>query len=34
MLRSLVDADAMAYFPSDVRLVSEGDPIEIHYLPG
>lgn len=33
MLRSLVAADALAYFPSDRRSFKEGDPVEIHYLP-
>ena len=33
MLRSLIDADALAYVPSDRRSWAEGDPIEVHYLP-
>lgn len=33
MLRSLVDADALAYIPAEVRALREGDPIEVHYLP-
>ncbi|MEO8066511.1 MAG: molybdopterin molybdotransferase MoeA [Flavobacteriales bacterium] len=33
MLRSLVDADALAYIPSAVRVLEAGDPIEVHYLP-
>jgi len=33
MLRSLVDADALAYIPAEARALREGDPIEIHYLP-
>ncbi len=33
MLRSLVEADALAYLPSDRREWSSGDPMEVHYLP-
>lgn len=33
MLRSLVDADALAYLTADRRSWREGDPIEVHYLP-
>ena len=33
MLRSLIDADALAYAPADRRSWAEGDPIEVHYLP-
>lgn len=33
MLRSLIDADALAYLPSDKRAWNEGEPIEVHYLP-
>ncbi len=33
MLRSLVDADALAYIPANVRALREGDPIEVHFLP-
>jgi molybdopterin molybdotransferase len=33
MLRSLMDADALAYLPSDKRAWNEGEPIEVHYLP-
>ncbi len=33
MLRSLVDADALAYIPADRRSWAEGDPIEVHFLP-
>lgn len=34
MLRSLIDADALAYLPSTQRAWSAGDPIEVHYIPG
>lgn len=33
MLRSLIDADALAYIPAERRSWAEGDPIEVHYLP-
>ena len=33
MLRSLIDADALAYLPSDKRTWHVGEPIEVHYLP-
>ncbi len=33
MLRTLVEADAIAYIPSEVRTLSAGDPMEVHYLP-
>ena len=33
MLRSLIDADALAYLPSNKRTWGEGEPIEVHYLP-
>jgi len=33
MLRSLIDADALAYLPSDKRSWNEGEPMEVHYLP-
>jgi molybdopterin molybdotransferase len=32
MLRSLIDADALAYLPASQRKWSEGDRIEVHYL--
>ena len=33
MLRSLSDADGLAYLPADKRSWSEGEPVEVHYLP-
>lgn len=33
MLRSLVDADALAYFPTTMRTVRTNDPVEVHHLP-
>jgi len=33
MLRSLIDADALAYVPADRRSWTEGDHIEVHYIP-
>ncbi len=33
MLRSLIDADALAYIPAEVRMLKANDPIEVHYLP-
>ena len=33
MLRSLVDADALAYLPASQRSWAVGDAIEVHYLP-
>jgi len=33
MLRSLIDADALAYFPAHTRSVRAGDSVEVHYLP-
>jgi molybdopterin molybdotransferase len=33
MLRSLVEADALAYIPADVRQIATGDTVEVHYLP-
>ncbi len=33
MLRSLVDADALAYLPATQRTWGLGDLVEIHYLP-
>ncbi|MBL7938490.1 MAG: molybdopterin molybdotransferase MoeA [Flavobacteriales bacterium] len=33
MLRSLIDADALAFVPADRRQWKVGDPIEVHYLP-
>lgn len=33
MLKSMVDADALAYLPNTQRVWSEGDTIEVHYLP-
>ncbi|QQR87818.1 MAG: molybdopterin molybdotransferase MoeA [Flavobacteriales bacterium] len=32
MLRSLIEADALAYLPPTQRTWNEGDPVEIHYL--
>ena len=34
MLRSLMEADALIYFPADRCSWQEGDPVEVHYLPG
>lgn len=33
MLRSLIDADALAYLPTDKRAWKEGEQMEVHYLP-
>lgn len=33
MLRSLIDADALAYLPANRRTWAAGDPMEVHYLP-
>lgn len=33
MLRSLADADALAYFPASMRTVNTNDPVEVHHLP-
>lgn len=33
MLKSLVDADALAYLPATQRTWGEGDAVEIHYVP-
>lgn len=33
MLRSLIDADALAYLPTGQRTWAIGDPMEVHYLP-
>lgn len=33
MLRTLVDADALAFIPAAVRVLGAGDPVEVHYLP-
>ena len=33
MLASLLQADALAFFPADVREVKAGEPVEIHYIP-
>ena len=33
MLGSLVNADALAYFPIGTRASDASDPVEIHYLP-
>ncbi len=33
MLSSLVRADALVYFPADVREVSAGDHVEVHFIP-
>lgn len=32
MLRTLIDADALAMIPADVRALEPGDPVEVHYL--
>jgi molybdopterin molybdotransferase len=32
MLRSLVDADALAYLPAGTRILAEGDHVVVHYL--
>lgn len=32
MLRTLIDADALALIPADVRALEPGDPVEVHYL--
>lgn len=34
MLRSLIDADALAYLPASQRQWNAGEPIEVHYIPG
>jgi len=33
MLRSLIDADALAYLPAEKRSWKEGELMEVHYLP-
>ena len=33
MTWSLLQADALAFFPADVREVKAGEPVEIHYIP-
>ncbi len=33
MLRSLVDADALAYFPATMRTLNVNEPVEIHHIP-
>lgn len=33
MLRSLIDADALAYLPAGVRRWRAGDPVDVHFLP-
>jgi molybdopterin molybdotransferase len=33
MLASLLTADALVYFPSSIRTVSQADLVEVHYLP-
>ena len=33
MLHSLTEADALAYLPATKRAWSEGETIEVHYLP-
>ena len=33
MLRSLVDADALAYFPATMRTLNTNEPVEVHYIP-
>jgi len=32
MLRSMVEADALAYIPAEVRQLEQGDLVEVHYL--
>ena len=32
MLRSLTEANAVAYIPSDVRELKAGEPVEVHYF--
>ena len=32
MLRSLVDADALAYFPATMRTLNVNEPVEIHHI--
>jgi molybdopterin molybdotransferase len=34
MLRSLIDANALAYLPATQRAWKEGDTIVVHYIPG
>jgi molybdopterin molybdotransferase len=33
MLRSLVDADALAYFPATMRTLNANEPVEVHHIP-
>jgi molybdopterin molybdotransferase len=33
MLRSLVDAEVLVYFPAAMRTVNADDPVEVHHLP-
>lgn len=33
MLRGLVDANALVYFPATMRNVNTNDPVEVHHLP-
>ncbi|MBL0037281.1 MAG: molybdopterin molybdotransferase MoeA [Flavobacteriales bacterium] len=33
MLRSLVDADVLAYFPATMRTVNTNETVEVHHLP-
>jgi molybdopterin molybdotransferase len=33
MLASLLTADALVYFPSSIRTVSQAEDVEVHYLP-
>ena len=33
LLGSLAEADAIAYFPRDVRTLHEGNAVEVHHLP-
>lgn len=33
MLRSMIDADALAYLPADKRSWKNGEPVEVHFLP-
>lgn len=32
MLRSLAEADALAFIPAQVRMLRPGDPLEVHYM--
>ena len=32
MLRSLTEANALAYIPAEVREIKKGEPVEVHYI--